>query len=123
MKVKQGAFRLWVVVTVLWVGLICWSWQEQFVWSLKNKCWASTYSWTTARPSLDHLSNDWDGPKPNDNECDVMEEYPIDFLPKAIAYAASLPGGLLAVWIIGAWVLGGFRGGPKEPGSGSSGSI
>lgn len=30
-NMKRGAFRLWAVVTVLWVGVVGWSWSEAFV--------------------------------------------------------------------------------------------
>jgi hypothetical protein len=107
---RRGFFRLWIVASVLWISLVGWSWRETFQASFANKCWASVYAWRPPahEPKLEHLQNDWDGPYPNDNECWVMGEYPREFVLVALAHVASLPGGLLAFWLVAAWIGRGF---------------
>jgi hypothetical protein len=115
MNLRQGAFRIWVLVAVLWVGLVGWSWSDTFEASFQNKCWLSDFAWSVSNG----MSDDWIPPKtgpeePDDNECWVMEEYPREIVPTAFAHAASLPGGLLAIWFVGTWVWRGFRPEPND---------
>jgi hypothetical protein len=45
MNIKRGAFRLWVVVTVLWVGLVGWSLAETFPGAWREGCFHDDGIW------------------------------------------------------------------------------
>jgi hypothetical protein len=100
-SLKRGASRLWVVVSVLWVGLVGWSWADPYVVSWQGGCSLHDELW----------------PPPHDPkiipERNVRALYPIDLAP-TLVHAVSLPAGLLAVWFVRAWIVRGFRRSPAE---------
>ena len=112
---KRGFFRLWVVVAVLWVGLVSWSWSDTFAGAWREGCfhddgvsWAPAAPRTPPKPGdapLPGDPNDWEDATP----CILHGDWPHVIIPIALAHAASLPGGLLAIWFVGAWIGRGFR--------------
>lgn len=129
----QGAFRLWIVATALWIGHFGWSideghsgrpWSTIVSASFENSCWTSEQSWYVPppAPSVPHKKGDFlteeevFGVQGIDRyNADIRCEYenggtfPRLFLLRLITQAASLPVGLLALWFVAGWVRSGFR--------------
>jgi hypothetical protein len=135
MNVKQGAFRLWVVVAVLWIGHLGWAkdeghsglpWFDIVSSSFADNCWASRQAWVKVPPvpltpeleeksKTEGLSDDEvfgpDGLERYnaDIKCEYEVAFPRQFLPRLLMNAVSLPVGLLVLWFIVGWVRAGFR--------------
>jgi hypothetical protein len=105
-NVQRGALRLWIVVTALWVGFIGYVFWGAFAQSISHGCWSQAI-----------ISRLYGLPDPASagtvNYPDLW--YCAENLPPrdrlildALAFAASVPGGLLAMWFIGEWIRAGF---------------
>jgi hypothetical protein len=113
MNIKRGAFRLWVVVTVLWVGLVGWSLAETFPGAWREGCfhddgiwWAPAAHKTPLKPGdfMPPGVDDWEDATP----CMLQGDWPSKTIPRALVNAVALPGGLLVIWLVGGWVRRGF---------------
>jgi hypothetical protein len=94
MNIRQGAFRIWVVVTVLWIGLVGWSHWDLITAMISNQCWHDNYAWhAPAEDGKEHWMIDG---------CE--NAHPHELLLAVTSSLVSLPGGLLAIWFVGAWV-------------------
>ena len=45
---RRGFFRLWVVTTVLWIGLVGWSHWDDLKASVADGCWKTEHAWRPA---------------------------------------------------------------------------
>jgi hypothetical protein len=155
MNWKRGALRLWVLVTVLWVGAVGWSASETIAGAISNHCWTpqAEVAGVAAKPlpkpdqavcdkvnaqkrfsdqdlniqarcegrpdpfpaADPDVIKDWVPYDPSADkgaalahECEYFAYYPKDWVPSLGMRAASLPGALLLIWIVGAWVRRGF---------------
>ena len=73
MSIKQGAFRLWIVATALWICHLCWAideghtgrtWGDIVASSFADDCWTSEQTWFAPPPQLP------DNSKPGDELTD-----------------------------------------------------
>jgi hypothetical protein len=143
MNIRTGAFRIWIVVAVLWVGLVGWSrWDEirsadcitpppspktsltvnevfgtPKVGDVEGGC-----RYISAIECIDektgrHLAADVDLSDPlfarGPSYCATLGL-------RIASHAASLPGGLLAIWFVCAWIGRGFRTPPSDRPQGAS---
>lgn len=122
MNVRTGALRLWVVVSILWIGLVGWTEFDRVTASVAfvlHPPFRQHYSdWVGDRRVVDHndciKAGDACKSKPDPNgewvDVDPGDPQPLDeVLPSAAERALSLPLGSLAIAFVGAWVWRGFR--------------
>jgi hypothetical protein len=107
MSWRRGLFRLWLVVSLLWIGSIAWETYENVF--VPRRSAAAAAACAETRAANKSLGNPWDcyaGLKGGMFE-DLTQVQPI--LIQRTMVAIGPPLGLLLFGMIVGWVLAGFR--------------
>jgi hypothetical protein len=124
MNIRQGAFRIWVVIAVLWVGLVGFTNWDRVRESISSGCWSARYPKTWEEKTYgigppmteeEFKNGRYDNGQKEYSlgDCEYRHLYSKDIISsitlQGLALPFGLPVGLLAVWFVGAWVARGFR--------------
>lgn len=126
MNVSQGAFQLWVVFAVPWVGFAGLSWNSTIHESFEHGCWFQAAQveppakpltgWRSGTPVKPNPFDQFDKPaQPDDplmgykSPCELNHEYPSEMLPAIAKGVLIVPGFLLAFGLALRWAFMGFH--------------
>ncbi|MGO9532102.1 MAG: hypothetical protein ACLP3B_13125 [Syntrophobacteraceae bacterium] len=116
---NRGAFRLWLVITVVWGGYFAWSCYSTYVdrqyackesleWSGKiDKC-IEKLDKAKTQAEKERLTESLDNAQKGFALCSDMSNAADEQLQNAYIWGPSIPLGLPVIWFLGRWVLLGF---------------
>lgn len=121
---NRGAFRLWLIITLVWGGYFAWSgykayrdrqdaYQEALEWSGRiDKC-VEKLDKVKTQAEKERLSESFDNDQHAFALCMDWSNAAAGQLQIAYTWGPAIPLGLPVIWFLGGWVLRGLR--PRSP--------